>query len=82
MKNGKLKTYAQLFRNTAQGGLTTVSVMILVFSSTTFSVHTPNGLEVDFNKEITPLEVEEIVDRELQKNNSNRFGDNTEDETK
>ncbi len=82
MKNGKLKTYTQLLSNTAQGSLTTVSVMILIFSSTTFSVHTPNGLEVEFNKEITPSEVEKIVDRELQNSNIDRFSDNTEDETK
>lgn len=59
------------FKSLIKNFTVSTSLVVVFFSFTSFSYHT-DEIDVEFNKQITPSEVEAIVDKELEEHDRNK----------
>lgn len=65
-----MKKAVSRYTNLIKNSLGIAPVVVLILSLTSVSFHNEE-LDVEFNKELTPREVEEIVDRQLTEHQTN-----------
>ena len=61
----QLRNYRKLLGASSSATISAASVLLVVLSSMSFRLHT-SSFQFDFNQQITPAELADIVDRELE----------------
>ncbi len=61
----QLRNYRKLLASSANGAISTASLLLVVISSLSFRLHT-KAFDLVFNQQISPAELNEILEHEHQ----------------